>query len=203
MRHFIILILSSLLLNSAFAAIEKLDSVIAIVNDDVITEKQLTNAMANMQQQLYRSNIAIPNEETLKKRALEQLILDEVQLQHAQATGIQIDDFALDEMISRIAKNNNLSLTEFRQALAQEGMNFNDFRQKIKRQNIISQVQQRDVANRIDITNQEVERFLNSPMGRSIQDLEYRLGHILLSIPEDPSPVVVHPSLNGSSNVSV
>lgn len=178
-----------LILNTqAFAKIQQLDQIIAVVNDGLITESQLDRELEGIKQQLSQSQQALPSDEALRKQVLDKLILDELQVQYAQRTGIYLDDPTLDLLIADIAEQNKLSVNELRLAIEAEGLDFKEFRNNIKRQKLISDLRQRDVLNSIEVSPKEVDRFLSGPEGQSIQNFQYRLKHILISLPEAPSP---------------
>lgn len=184
----VFLLIAVLVSGVSFAKIEPLDRIVAVVNDGIVTQKQLDMGFNEVKQQLARSDKALPSDAALKKQVLDKLILDEIQVQYAERTGIIIDDQSLDSMISSIAKQNNMSITEFRRALDAEGLDYKLFRDQIKRQHVISQLHQRDVVSEVKVSNTEVKQFLNSAEGQSLQGFEYKLSHILVSLPDTPTP---------------
>lgn len=188
LMKFVVLSMLLTLSSLASAKIQQLDKIIAVVNDGIITESQLDKETQMVQAQLQQSQQPLPSEQALRKQVLDKLILDELQVQFAQRTGIYIDDPTLDLIISDIAENNQMTVNQLRLAVEKEGVDFKEFRDNIKRQRIISELRQRDVLNEIEVSPKEVERFLNSPQSQSIQDYQYRLKHILISLPEAPSP---------------
>jgi len=184
-------ILSSLLLwgilapLSALAKPQPLDNIAAIVNDAVITQSMLNKQIDDVRKKMETGAV---NPRALEKQVLEQLILKEVQLGFAKKTGIHVDEIALDNAIENIAKQHNISLTQLRQAILAEGMDFNDYRQNIREQMIIAQLQQRDVLSGLQISEQEITHFLHSPAGLGEMTTEYRVGHILLALSDAPTP---------------
>ncbi|HFE37749.1 MAG TPA: molecular chaperone SurA [Gammaproteobacteria bacterium] len=162
----------------------KINSIAAIVNDDVITSLELGLQVSTIKKQLHAQRARLPPEHILRKQVLEREVLKQIQLQFAKNTGIRIDDNELNTTLSRIAQQNKLSLPEFRDALENDGLNFAQFREDIRSEMIIARLQQREIQNRITISNQEVENFLATQASQGNIDDEYNLSHILISVPE-------------------
>ena len=116
------------------------------------------------------------------------LILENIQLQMGQRGGIRIDEWALNDAINKIAQRNNMNVQQFKKNLEADGLSFAQAREEIRREMIINRVRQRQVAERVHISEQEIDNFLNSPEGKSQMEQEYRLGHILIATPDNASP---------------
>ena len=191
-----------LILNTqVFAKVQQLDQIIAIVNDGLITESQLEREIEGIRQQLAQTSQPMPSDEALTKQVLDKLVLDELQVQYAQRTGIYLDDPTLDLLIADIAEQNKLSVNELRLAVEAEGLDFKEFRNNIKRQKLISELRQRDVLNSIEVSPKEVDRFLDGPQGQAIHNYKYRLKHILVSLPEAPSPEQIQSAQSKAQNL--
>lgn len=172
----------------ASAKIEPLDRIVAVVDKDVVMESELTSRIESVQRQLSSRNITMPPESVLKKQVLEQLILENLQLQMGQRGGVRVDDWALNDAISKIAKRNGLSVEEFKKNLEADGLSYAKTREEIRREMIINRVRQRQIAERIQISEQDIDNFLKSPEGQASMKIEYRLGHILVATPDNPTP---------------
>lgn len=172
----------------AIAHGKSLDGIAAIVNDGIITKSELTEQMQIIGHQIQESGNRLPERTALEKQVLDHLILKEVQLQIARKTGITVSEAALDNTIENIAKQNHMTLTQLRQALAQEGISYKNYRKNIQEQMEINQLQQRDIINQLQVSEQEISQFLNSPNGLGGMTHEFRLGHILVPLPDSPSP---------------
>ncbi len=131
---------------------------------------------------------ALPDDKDIKKQVLEHLITTQAQMQMAKRTGIQIDDNMLDNAIEKIAKDNQMTVTGMREALAMQGMEFSTYRDNIRQQIMISQLQQRDILPDMQVSEQEVNQFLQSPNGLGGLATEFHLGHILVPLSDSPSP---------------
>lgn len=174
--------------SNAIAHTKSLDGIAAIVNDGIITKSELTEQMELIAQQIQHSGNRLPERNALEKQVLDHLILKEIQLQMAHKTGITVNESALDNAIENIAKQNHMTLTQLREALAHEGVSYKNYRKNIEEQMVINQLQQRDLINQVQISEQEISHFLNSPNGLGSMTLEFRLGHILVPLPDSPTP---------------
>ena len=175
------LVLSILSININ-AKIELLDRVIAVVDSGVIMETQLNARVEEVLKRLNTNNAELPPLDLLEEQVLERLIIEEIQMQIAERAGITISDSELNQTLSRIASQNNLSLEEFRIAIEQEGDSYKAFRATIKKELIIQRVQRGKVGSRVDISEQEIENFINSEEGRSELAEQYQVQHILVSV---------------------
>jgi len=183
-----ILLLSTFsLVNSAYA-IEPLDRIAVVVNDDVITSKELVDKISYYENQIRLSSGSVSDMNSLRKQVLERMIRDRIQLQQAAQMGIQIDDISLNRMIDAMAKKNNLSLNELRTTLEREGIDFGDFRTQTRDELIIQELQKRMVADKVNVTSQEIKQFLDSNMQQGKTGIEFHLRHILIATPENASP---------------
>ena len=180
-RILTILVLSILSFNIN-AKIELLDRVIAVVDSGVIMETQLNARVEEVLKRLNTNNAELPPLDLLEEQVLERLIIEEIQMQIADRAGIKISDSELNQTLSRIASQNNLSLEEFRIALEQEGDSYKVFRQTIRKELIIQRVQRGKVGSRVDISEQEIENFINSEEGRTELAEQYDVQHILVSV---------------------
>jgi len=180
-------ILLALTLSSILhAAPQLIDRVVAVVDDDVIMESELQQRIKTVGAQNERD--ALPEAGTLREQVLERMVTESIQLQMADRAGIRISESQLDDAMARIAAQNNMSLSQFQQAMASEGVSFAYAREQIRNEMRISRVQQYQVGERIQITDQDVDYFLASDIGRIASAAEYRLRHILLSVRSGAAP---------------
>ena len=172
------------------AAPVTLDRVTAIVDDSVIMESELKARIASVQNQ--NKGKPLPPESVLRAQVLERLILESIQLQMADRGGIKISDQQLTDTLNRIAKQNRMTLEQFRDALAADGLSYRDAVEQIRTEMRISRVQKFQVNNRIQISPQDVDYFLASKAGQLASEAEYRIGHILISVPSQASPAEIN-----------
>lgn len=186
------LMLGALLVSSvAHADVVPLDRVVAIVDNDVVMQSQLDQRLREVRQTIQKRGAPLPPEHVLTQQVLERLIIENIQLQIGERSGIRITDEELNQAMGTIAQRNNMSLDQFRAALAHDGLSYDDAREQVRREMIISRVRQRRVAERIQVSEQEVQNFLASDMGKIQLSEEYRLANILIPVPDGASPETV------------
>lgn len=192
MRNFSFLSLFILLLPAsqliAKPSVIPLDKIIAIVNNDIITQIELDERIHLISQQLKQQGSRLPSIDKLRKQLLERLILEKLQLDMATKTGIRINDEMVNRVIANIARENRLSMDQFRKVLEKDGFQFTDFRENIRREVTISQLRKIRVENKVNISEQEIDNYLNQNLKGKSTDFEYHLRHILIATPEAATP---------------
>lgn len=168
--------------------IAKIDRIIAIVDQGVITEQELIERTKTVTSQLEKQGTALPPENILEKQVLERLIADSLQLQMAAQTGIKVDDTQLDKTIERIAAQNKLSVEEFGALIAKDGIAMRKFREDIRSEITISRIREREVDNKLNISEGEIDNYLTTQANRGEEQDEFDISHILIRTPEDASP---------------
>ncbi len=170
-------------------AANTLDYIVAIVNDNAISYTDLQRQVKNKEMQLKQQNIRIPPTVDFERQVLENLIIVRLQLQLAERMGITVDDASLDETLSKVAGQNNLSIADFRKTLERDNYDFAQFREDLRKEMIIRRLQQRQVVSRVNVSEKDIDNFLATRSGNAGGDSsEYRLQHILIAIPEAASP---------------
>jgi len=186
------LLLGALFLGAAAQAeVQPLNRVVAIVDNDVIMQSQLDARLREVQQTIGKRGAALPPEQVLSQQVLERLIIENIQLQIGDRSGIRITDEELNQALASIAQRNGMSLEQFRAALVQDGLSYADARDQVRREMVISRVRQRRVAERIQVTDQEVQNFLASDLGKLQLSEEFRLANIIIALPDGSSPQAI------------
>lgn len=170
---------------------QELDAIVAVVNDDVVLESEVAREINLVIPQLQQQGTAVPPAEQLRKQVVERLILKRLQQQRAKQLGIEVDEATLLEALSNIATRNGLSLEELKGTLEAGGIRFQDFREDTRMQILLSRLQTQEVARNVQVTDQEVERFLAKNASQLIPREQVRLQHILVALPDDPTPAQV------------
>ena len=163
------------------------DRIVAVVNDEVITQNDLAERVSLVVRQLQRQGGQLPPNDVLSRQILERMINDLLQVQLAKETAIKVDDATLDKTIERIAQENNLGMTEFRAALDKDGVRYPRFREDIRNEILLSRLREREVDNTIVVTDAEVETELAREAREATTDSEYRLSHVLVLVPPQAS----------------
>ena len=168
----------------ASASAKLLDRVAVIINDDVIMKSQVEQRFDAVLKNVKRKNAKAPNSDEIVKQVVEQLILENIQMQIAERAGVRIDDNTLNKTMERIAKKNNMTLSEFQETLIKEGSSYQDAREQVRREMITTRVREGSVGRRIKVTNQEILNYLESTTGQEQMQAAYHIGHILIKVPE-------------------
>lgn len=161
------------------------DRIVAVVGSEPITFKELQGRLNTAKAQLKKQGTPLPPEEVLQKQMLDRMILDRLQAQMAQESGLWVEDAQLNQTILRIAASNKLSLDQFKAVLKSDGLNFEQFREEIRNELMISRLREREVDSRITVNEPEIDLWLKNQEQAAAQGSEYAVAHILLRIPEN------------------
>ncbi len=164
------------------------DRIVAVVNKEVITLSELNEAMGAATRQLRRQGTQAPPHDVLERQMLERLILDKAQLQMAKETGIRVEETQVDRAVQRVAEQNKLTLADFRAALERDGIPFDAFRSDLRDQIVLTRLREREVDDKIQVSDTEIDLFLQETGAQSAERAEYNLAHILVRVPEQASP---------------
>jgi peptidyl-prolyl cis-trans isomerase SurA len=205
-RAFILSLLAAALLWPATGAAQTtedrvLDRIVAVVEDDVIMQSELDYRLDQVKQQISSRGNRPPPDNVLIPQVVERLAVERLQLQRAAGMGIRIDDIALNDAMERIARENRMSLPQFREALVAEGIDFQRFREQIRDEMTISQLRRRQVDNRIQVSEQEIDDLIASESGAIDRDVEYRISHILIPLAEGATPAEIQAARERAESV--
>jgi len=167
---------------------EAVDRIAVVVNDDIITSRELDSYLDKIKQQLKKQGTPLPAEKELEKQVLERMIIDMLQLQYAKESGVRIDDAQLDKALARIAQQNNFAtVAEFRAKLAKEGVDFKKFREEIRNEITFTRLREREVDSKLVVSDNEIENYLAMRSKQAGKSEELELAHILVQVPEQAS----------------
>ena len=167
--------------------VQTLDRIVAVVNDEVITQYDLEDQKKLVISQLRRQGTELPANDVLEKQLLERLINDRAQIQWAKETGIRIDDAQVERAIGRIAEDNKMTQTQFRDVLKQDNIPYAKFREDLRNEITLVRVREREVDNKITVTESEIDNYLATQATQTGKQHEYRISHILVLVPEQAS----------------
>ncbi|MFZ1325300.1 MAG: peptidylprolyl isomerase [Candidatus Contendobacter sp.] len=188
------------------AAGRALDAIVAVVENDVITQRELDAATARITAQLQQRKTLLPPRPVLEAQVLERLILSQLQLRAAERQGIVVDDATLNTAIENLAQHNKLSLTQLRQKVERDGINFTQFRDEVRRELLSARLRQKLVDSQLRVSEQDVDSLATQSGGRLLDAAPlvgpaesrpspnsggaraYRIAQILIALPEQPSP---------------
>jgi len=182
------IILCSLLIVTPAAAVQtSLDTIVAIVDESVITRRELANRIKLITIDFSKSQRKLPSSDVLERQVLEALINDSLLLQEATRRGIKISDSQLNQAMQRLARQNEMSLSDFRRALIADGLDYEKYRQTLRREITISNLQRQYSQRNATISEAEVDEFIEQSVSDEAS-YEYRLSHILIALPDAATP---------------
>lgn len=167
---------------------QPLDRVVAVVNDGVITASELNSQVNLLRQQIIAKKMQVPPDSTLRKQVLQHLIDVDLELQLAKQNDITVDNTELNDAIAKIAANNKLSLSELREAVSQQGLSWEAYRENLRKEILIGRVQQKAVGKDVTVSPQQVEDYLKTSLHQDKTQLTYHLQNIVIPLPEEPTP---------------
>ncbi|MCL5060026.1 MAG: peptidylprolyl isomerase, partial [Candidatus Thermoplasmatota archaeon] len=186
-RWLLALLIAASTVLPAHAAVQPLDHIVAVVNDEIITRQELARRYDEVVKNLSRQNTPLPPREVLEKQLLERMVTELALQQHARDTGIRVDPTQVERALQRIAAQNKLDLAGLAAALEREGQSLDGMRTTIRNEILIARARERDVDNRISVSDAEIEGYLQTQAQQGAET-EYNFAHILVTVPENASP---------------
>ena len=167
--------------------VRPIDAIVAVVNSEVITARELELRLQTVEGRLRNQGVAVPPRAQFQQQLLERMIVDRAQLQLAKESGLRVEDPLLDAAVARIAEQNGLTLAAFRKRVEEDGTTFERFREDIRNEILLQRLREREVDNKVQITESEVDNFLAAGGGAQGAQPEINLAQILVRIPENAS----------------
>src|SRR5262245_45754421 len=165
-----------------------IDRVVAIVNDEALTQYDVSEQTRTVLAEMKAQKVTPPAPDVLEKQLLDRLITQRVLMQYAKESGIRVDDTQVERTIARIAQDNKMTPDDFRKAVEREGIAFPKYRDDIRSEMVIARLREREVDGRVTVTDAEVDLFLATQDAQSGGDVEYKIAHILVLVPEQATP---------------
>jgi peptidyl-prolyl cis-trans isomerase SurA len=187
-------------ISPAIGELKLIDSIVAIVDEDVISKRELESRIELIRTDFVQSNRSLPDSETLYRQALEIMVNDSILHQEASNRGIKITDGQLNQAMQKIARDNNLSLAGFRQALINNGFKYDEYRESLRKELTIDTLRRQYSARSSSVTATEVDDFMHRAGSDGIE-YEYRLSHILIDLPDAASPQQVNTALETANSI--
>ena len=173
------------------AQAETLDQIVAVVEEDVVLNSELNHEVATIVQKLQANHVAMPPANILRKQVLERIIIQKLQRQMAEKSGAQVSEDMLQSAIADIAKNNRMTIPQFRANLEKQGISYKKFAETISNEIIINQLRSREIGGRVKVTDAEIQHYIDTHSDLDGSNAKYHLGHILVSVPETASAKVI------------
>lgn len=172
----------------AQSRVQLIDRVVAVVNDEVITRYELNSQKRAVLAQLQRQGVRPPADSELDAQVLERFINEKVQLQYAKENGIGAGEETVTAALLNVAKQNNMSMTQFAEALKKDGLSVEQFREELKNEIVLNRVRDREVESRVVVTDSEIDAYLATAKLQGALQAEYQLAHVLVLVPEQATP---------------
>jgi peptidyl-prolyl cis-trans isomerase SurA len=166
----------------------EVDRVVAVVNEEAITQHELRSRATAVERQLRSQGTQLPPRDVLEQQLLERMIIDRVQVQFAKETGLRVADGEVDAALGRVAEGNHMSVDQFKSVLERDGIPWARFREDIRDEITISRLREREVDSRIVISEGEIDNFLASDASQGGAEQVLQLAHIVLRVPEQATP---------------
>ncbi len=165
-----------------------LDQIVAVVNDEVVTQVDLDERTDQLLQSLSKQGGQPPERSVLRRQVLERMITDRVLAQYGRENGVRVGDATLDRAIARIADENKLSLAQFRENLQNDGVTWPRFREEIRNEILVARLREREIESRMNVTDGEVDSQLREEAARGNSEDELLISHVLVAVPEQADP---------------
>jgi peptidyl-prolyl cis-trans isomerase SurA len=160
-----------------------LDRVAAVVNDGIVLRSDVEQQVQVIGDRIQQQGQQLPPRNVLRQQVLERLVLQELQMQRAERLGIKIPDEAVNQALAEVAQRNNIKFSDLPATLEQQGFNYRDYRDEVRREMTIQTLRQRDVLSRVYVSPREVEQCVAKRNASPGVDNEFNLSHILVAIP--------------------
>lgn len=172
----------------AAADAKVIDSIYVVVNDEVITRNEVKGRVDSVVARMRAQGAQIPDMDDLQKNVVEMMITERAKIQLAKEYGVKVDDVTLDRTIGRIAENQKMSVQEMRNQMEKEGMTFAAFREEIRNEIMLQQLQEHEVDRKIQVTDAEIDTYMAAQKAAAADKVEMNLAQILIGFPQNPSP---------------
>jgi len=165
-----------------------LDRIAAVINDGVVLTSELDEQTEEVIARLRQQNTELPPRNVLRRQILERLVIEEVQMQRAARLGIQVSDEMLNGALADVSQRNGINFADLPRTLQEQGVDYRDYRDEIRKQLTLQLLRQRDVISRINISPRELDQAMARQQNAPDLNSEYNVSHILISVPVTASP---------------
>lgn len=185
-KQLIIAFLTLAMSHNVLAA-QALDRVTVQINEGIVLESEIANMMKTVKANAKAADQALPSDTALRTQVIERLIMTRLQLQMADRIGLHIGDLQLDQTIENIAKEQQMTLATMRQKIEAEGLSWNQYREQLREEITLGEIQRIQVQRRIQVSPQEINSLVKLIEEQGMQQVEYQIGHILIEVPSSPN----------------
>ena len=200
-KHLIIAIFTLAMSHMAQAENTTLDRVSVQINEGIILESEVTNMLATVKANATAAGQSLPSDQALRTQVIERLIMTRLQMQMADRIGLHIGDLQLDQTIGNIAKEQKLTVEQMRQKISSEGMSWGQYREQLREEITLGEIQRIQVQRRIQVSPQEINNLVSMIEEQGLKQIEFQIGHILIEIPNNPTSEQLEKASNRANKV--
>jgi peptidyl-prolyl cis-trans isomerase SurA len=195
-----LLLSSSFLISPALSAPIAIDSIVAIVDEDIITRSEVDNRLEIIRAEFAYDNRRLPEAKALNRQLMELMINESILIQQAKRRGIRVSDSQLNQAMINLAKSNQKTLTEFRELLLSQDVNYKKYRDNIRQEILLGTLRRQYTSNTANISEVELDEFIGRT-GDNLEEAEYNISHILLALPDAASPEKINVALKSANDI--
>ncbi len=178
---------------------DPLDGIVAVVDEDVILRSELDRAINGVVTQYAANPQQLPPRAVLERQVLDRLIMTKLQIERADSTGVKLSDAEVDQTVAQIAEQNRMDVNQLRQAVQQQGLSWEQFRQTVHDETLVQRLRQRVVQSRVQVSDTEIELMVKAG---GVKRGELHLGHILIGVPDGASSTQIDAAASKAEDVS-
>lgn len=186
-KKIIFALLALAISHASIAAPVPLDRVAVQINDGIILDSEITNMISTVKANAKAANQTLPSDDALRTQVIERLILTHLQMQTAERIGLNIGDLQLDQTIENIAKEQKMTVAQMQQSIENEGTSFSQYREQLRQEITLGEIQRIQVQRRIQVSPQEINGLVKLIQEQGLKDVEFQIGHILIEVPSNPT----------------
>lgn len=186
--------------SQVLAAPTPIDAIVAIVDEDIITRSEVDNRLEIIRAEFAHNNRSLPEAKALNRQLMELMINESILIQRAKKRGIRISDGQLNQSMISLARNNQKTLTEFRELLLSQGIRYNKYRENIRKEMLLGTLRRQYTARTANISEAELNEFIERT-GDSLEQSEYNISHILIALPDAASPEKINTALESANDI--
>ncbi|GGI69984.1 peptidylprolyl isomerase SurA [Shewanella gelidii] len=171
----------------SIAAVQQLDRVAVQVNEGIVLDSEVDSMMTTVRANAKAAGQTLPSDTALRTQVIDRLIMTRLQLQMADRIGLRIGDLQLDQTIENIAKEQKVTIEEMRRSLASDGISFSQYREDLREEITLGEIQRIQIQRRIQVSPQEINTLVKMIEEQGLKNVEFQIGHILIEVPSSPS----------------
>lgn len=200
-KQLIFAFLTLALSHTVQAANEPLDRVSVQINEGIVLESEITNMLKTVKSNATAAGQSLPSDQALRTQVIERLIMTRLQMQMADRIGLHIGDLQLDQTIGNIAKEQQMTTEQMKQKISAEGMSWSQYREQLREEITLGEIQRIQVQRRIQVSPQEINNLVAMIEEQGLKQIEFQIGHILIEIPSNPNSEQLEQSSNRANTV--